>query len=184
MFRERVGRGRRGAFACILVVAMHLLTARADADDIDPSARSAARSLGYAGVDAFERREWFRFGQARESVHRPEGSLDWIVVGACARSARTPGPGVRTLSSRRNVAHVRRRNRRAAPGPADAARELGELLPRIPSIVVVVDGGGTHAGDGGRLDRAVVARGARRCLSTRVRIGSSLVAATRRHRPT
>src|SRR6185369_14754613 len=58
MFRERGRWGRGGAFACAIFVTLQLGPTSATADDIDPSARSAARSLGYAGVEAFERREY------------------------------------------------------------------------------------------------------------------------------
>jgi hypothetical protein len=142
MFRERVRWGRGGAFACAIAVAMQLPAARAAAEDIDPSARAAARSLGYAGVDAFERRE---YGSASDKLEKAFAVLRVPSIGLwSARAFARLGRLVQASERYRLVGTLPTSGGETAvqlQAQADAARELGELLPRIPSLVVVVDGG-------------------------------------------
>jgi hypothetical protein len=141
MFRERGRWGRGGAFACAIIVILQLGPTSASADDIDPSARSAARSLGYAGVEAFERRE---YGPASDKLEKAFAVLRVPSIGLwSARALARLGRLVQASERYRLVGTLPTTGGETAvqvQAQADAARELGEILPRIPSLVVVVDG--------------------------------------------
>jgi hypothetical protein len=131
---------RRSRLAPAIVLSTFLFGAAAAAD-VDPAARSAARALGYAGVEAYERHDY------ETAVDKLEKAFSVL---------RVPSVGLwsaRALAKRGRLVRASERYRLVGTLPtsggdvaiqqqaqADAARELADLLPRIPAIVVVVDG--------------------------------------------
>jgi hypothetical protein len=128
----------RSSLLALAIVTTPLVAA---AGDVDPAARSAARALGYAGVDAYERHDY------ETAVDKLEKAFAVL---------RVPSVGLwsaRALAKRGRLVQASERYRLVGTLPTsggdvaiqqqaqtDAARELAELLPRIPSIVVTIDG--------------------------------------------
>jgi hypothetical protein len=143
MLFEHVRSGRGGAWALAIAVTLPLAGARAAADDVDPTARSAARALGYAGVDAFEHRE---YETASDKLEKAFAILKVPSIGLwSARALLRLGRMVQASERYRLVGTLPTSGGEPAvqlQAQVDAARELKELLPRIPSVVVVIDGGG------------------------------------------
>jgi hypothetical protein len=126
-----------------VIAATLLLGSRAEADDVDPAARSAARALGYAGVDAFEKHE---YETASDKLEKAFAILKVPSIGLwSARALLRLGRMVQASERYRLVGTLPTSGGELAvqqQAQADAARELRQLLPRIPSVVVLVDGGG------------------------------------------
>jgi hypothetical protein len=131
---------RSSRFACAIVL-VTLLARSASAGDVDPAARSAARSLGYAGVDAYEHHD---YETAVDKLEKAFTVLRVPSVGLwSARALAKRGRLVRASERYRLVGTLPTSGGEVAiqqQAQADAARELAELLPRLPSIVVTIDG--------------------------------------------
>jgi len=123
------------------IVVVTLLVAGVASGDVDPAARSAARALGYAGVEAYERHD---YETAVEKLEKAFTVLRVPSVGLwSARALAKRGLLVRASERYRLVGTLPTSGVEVAieqQAQADAARELADLLPRIPSIVVTVDG--------------------------------------------
>jgi hypothetical protein len=131
-------RSSRIVSAIVLTAA---LVAGVASADVDPAARSAARALGYAGVDAYERHD---YETAVEKLEKAFTVLRVPSVGLwSARALAKRGFLVRASERYRLVGTLPTSGGDVAiqqQAQTDAARELSELLPRIPSLVVTVDG--------------------------------------------
>ena len=126
--------------ACLLA---SLMAARpAAAEDVDPATRAAARALAYSGVEAYQRGDYAaafeRLDKALAALQAPSLAL-WS-----ARALEKLGRLVEASERYRLVGRldpaggeedVQRKAQQ------DAASELQALLPRIPSVLVVVEGG-------------------------------------------
>jgi hypothetical protein len=125
--------------APFLVLALSLASARAHAQQIDDRERSAARSLAEDGVAALQS------GDANGAVDKLERAYQIVhlpTVGVW--SARALVKAGRLVSAEERYVEVTRwtgtGDARQDQAKADAARERDELLPRLPTVTLGVDG--------------------------------------------
>lgn len=127
--------------AALTLAAALLLQGRAAAADVSDADRATARSLAQQGQDAFDAGDYptaiERFRRADAIIHAPTLQL------AIARAQVAQG---RLVSATETLHRIIADG--VAPGApavwaqavADARRELGELAPRVPALVVKVGG--------------------------------------------
>jgi hypothetical protein len=141
----------RGANAVVyrfVLFASLSMAASASAQDVAPSSRVVARSLGYAGVEAFQRGE---YTIAADKLDRAFGILQAPSLGLwSARTFEKLGWLVQASERYRMVARLKPSAgeedvQRAAQ--QEAAAELEALTVRIPILVVVVEGASAFAVD-------------------------------------
>jgi hypothetical protein len=127
-------------FRALLVMALSLASARAEAQQIDERARSAARTLAEDGVTALQG------GDTALAVDKLERAYQIIrlpTVGIW--SARALVKAGRLVSGAERYEEITRwsgtpADARQEQAKNDAARERDELLPRIPSATFVIEG--------------------------------------------
>ncbi|HVU03761.1 MAG TPA: hypothetical protein VHE30_18510 [Polyangiaceae bacterium] len=126
-------------FRTLLLLSLSLCPAVASAQQVDDRARSAARALAEEGVTALQGGDVpnavDKLERAYEIVHLPTVGL-W--------SARALAKAGRLVNAAERYNEVSRWS--GSPDPrqdqakADAAKEREELLPRIPSVVLSIEG--------------------------------------------
>lgn len=132
---------RRGAAAGLLFGALSLVALRASADSADDATRTAARALGTAGVEAYQAKD---FATATDELEKAYGILRvpslglWsgralVQVGKWVEAANR---FLETTSLQIPVGDYAVQKQ----AQADAAKELQALKPRIPMIVVELEG--------------------------------------------
>jgi hypothetical protein len=129
---------------CIVVAALTVptaFTARSNAQEVDAGTRAVARDLGYAGVAAYERGDFApaadKLGRAFKILNAPSLGL-WS-----ARALVKLGSLVQAAERYRDVGRIQALSGELAvqrQAQQDAARELGELTPRIPFLILLVEG--------------------------------------------
>lgn len=118
-----------------------LLTAPARAQDVDDGARAAARKLGYAGIEAYQANE---YKSALEKLDKAYRVLQAPSLGLW--SARALLANGRLVEASERYLEVTRLSPSGGEkavqdqAKADARRELEGLTPRIPSLIVRLDG--------------------------------------------
>jgi hypothetical protein len=126
-----------------LVSALALVFARGNAfaQPVDESARSAARNLGYEGVAAFQAKDYptalTKLEKAYRVLQAPSLGL-WS-----GRALRESGKWVEAAERFREVSRLSVSSGDTAlqeKSKKEAAAELSELAPRIPSIVLAIEG--------------------------------------------
>jgi hypothetical protein len=124
--------------AAILLV-LSLVTIRAQAQQTDDRARSAARALAEDGVTALQNGDT---EGAIDKLERAYQIMGLPTVGLW--SARALAKGGRLVNASERYNEVSRWSGHSDPrqtqAQADASRERDELLPRVPSVTLVVDG--------------------------------------------
>jgi hypothetical protein len=118
-----------------------LVAVPARAQDMNATARSAARTLGYAGVEAFQRGD---YATASDKLEKAYSTFQMPSLGLWSARAREKlGRLVEAAERYREVAALKPTageedvQRKAMQ---DATSELKALEPRIPSVVVTVEG--------------------------------------------
>ena len=126
-------------FPVAILLAISLATTVAEAQQTDERARSAARALAEDGVTALQNGDTSgaidKLERAYQIVHLPLVGL-W--------SARALSKGGQLVGAAERYLDVTRwtgaSDPRQAQAQTDAARERDELLPRIPSVTLLVEG--------------------------------------------
>src|SRR5258708_235900 len=128
-------------FFWVVWVSALLVTSSAHAQDLDATTRSAARALGYAGVEAFQKGD---YATASDKLDRAFKTFQMPSLGLWSARAREKlGHLVEAAERYREVTTLKPSageedvQRKAIE---DAAAELKAIEPRIPSIVVMVEG--------------------------------------------
>jgi len=118
-----------------------LVGAQARAQDVDDAARAAARKLGYAGIEAYQANE---YKSALEKLDKAYRVLQAPSLGLW--SARALLANGRLVEASERYLEVTRLSPSGGEkavqdqAKADARRELEGLTPRIPSLIVRLDG--------------------------------------------
>jgi hypothetical protein len=118
-----------------------LVGAPARAQDVDDAARAAARKLGYAGIEAYQANE---YKSALEKLDKAYRVLQAPSLGLW--SARALLANGRLVEASERYLEVTRLSPSGGEkavqdqAKADARRELEGLTPRIPSLIVRLDG--------------------------------------------
>jgi hypothetical protein len=118
-----------------------LFTAPGRAQDVDDAARAAARKLGYAGIEAYQANE---YKSALEKLDKAYRVLQAPSLGLW--SARALLANGRLVEASERYLEVTRLSPSGGEkavqdqAKADARRELEGLTPRIPSLVVRLEG--------------------------------------------
>jgi hypothetical protein len=155
------GAARRASVSWFVGLAALLVIARASAEPGETAARSEARALGYTGVEAYQAGD---YPAAREKLERSFQLFPIPSLGLwSARALVKSGMWVDAIERYRQVAELpfelgNTTVQQAAK--ADSAREVAELLPRIPSITIrivdAVPGEVEVTLDGARIDTTAV----------------------------
>lgn len=125
----------------LLLGAALLFAAPARAQDVDDAARAAARKLGYAGIEAYQANE---YKSALEKLDKAYRVLQAPSLGLW--SARALLANGRLVEASERYIEVTRLSPSGGEkavqdqAKADARRELEGLTPRIPSLVIRLDG--------------------------------------------
>jgi hypothetical protein len=129
---------RAAVFACVLLL-LAVPTARAQSED--EATRIAAKTLGYAGVEAFQAGD---FAGARERLEKAFALLKAPSLGLwSARALAKTGRLVQASERYREVMGLAVSTGDVAiqkQAQQDAARELAELTPRIPRLQIEIRG--------------------------------------------
>jgi len=118
------------------------LSARiAVAEEVDDASRSAARTLGYAGVEAYQAGD---YAAASGKLEKAYTVLQAPSLGLwSARALAKRGKLIEAAERYRQVMRLEVKGGEAAvqkEAQADASKELDELTPRVPSVVIQVEG--------------------------------------------
>jgi hypothetical protein len=130
----------RGLGLLLLGVAL-LVAPPAFAQDVDDAARAAARKLGYAGIEAYQANE---YKNALEKLDKAYRVLQAPSLGLW--SARALLANGRLVEASERYLEVTRLSPSGGEkavqdqAKADARREVESLTPRIPSLIVRLDG--------------------------------------------
>jgi hypothetical protein len=122
-------------------VLLLLLSGRALAQEVDGAARAAARKLGYAGVEAYQANEYKEALDKLDKAYRvlKAPSLGLWSARALLANGRLVEASERYLEvTRLSVDSGERAVQERAK--ADARKELDALTPRIPSVVIRLEG--------------------------------------------
>jgi len=151
-------RFRFGLLAALLLI---LVTARPSYAQVDEAKLSAARTLGYEGIKAYEANN---FAEATDKLERAYSLVKAPIVGlwsarALVKTGKLVSASERYLEvTRLPLPETNKANHEAAQ--RDAATELEQLQPRIPSVTITITGaeGGQPSVtiDGKPLDAALI----------------------------
>jgi len=123
-------------FACAMLASGH-----AAAQEVDDAARAAARKLGYAGIEAYQAND---YKNARDKLDRAYKVLKAPSLGLwSARALLANGQLVEASERYMEVTRLSVASGEKAvqeQAKLDAQRELDALTPRIPSVVIRLEG--------------------------------------------
>jgi hypothetical protein len=137
----------RLGFVCLALASYFFLAREARAQDVDASTKAAARTLGYSGVDAFQRGD---YPTASDKLEKAFKTLQIPALGLWSARAREKlGQLVEAAERYREVGTLKPSGGEEdvqKKAMEDSATELKTLLPRIPSVVVLVEGSSPSSG--------------------------------------